>query len=300
MAYATGTSSGAVDIAQKLVTFCQALGWTVLKLEAVNVTSLWAVIGNVAQLVNIYADGDSIYFSHITLFDNTKDRENQPGKSQWTRCVLGGSAYPSYFFFGDGAQFIGVVERSTGVFRTFGFGTLEKAGSYTGGQFLTGTNYESPIGETNWNSAAFDYYGGIYTSHFCTQARVAVDGKTDFYSQTNNMGDGVTYPRLMTTARGGIEQDITTRTPNTFNALTPLAPIRMAVERSNSGLYSPIGTVRDVRVVNMKLLSPKEEIVLGSDTWKVFPMSSKVPWVGYPQTNFGSGDYGFAMRKVVD
>ena len=63
-------------------------------------------------------------------------------------------------------------------------------------------------------------------------------------------------------------------------------------------IYAYAGDVSDMRLMNMRNNAPKDEITIGSDTWKVFPMISNNPNINIGNSpNPSSGGYAIALRK---
>jgi hypothetical protein len=67
--------------------------------------------------------------------------------------------------------------------------------------------------------------------------------------------------------------------------------------RRIGGYWSEIGSIPNLRLCNISKFSLGQEITVGSDTWKVFPMVSPGAGVGpgWPQT---SGVLGYAYKKT--
>ena len=84
---------------------------------------------------------------------------------------------------------------------------------------------------------------------------------------------------------------------------TILAPIflRKNLTVANPGRNVTLGRVQDVRMVSMEFHSGGDEIVIGSDTWKIFPPRAKdTGALGGAMTLFtttSSGYHGLAFRK---
>lgn len=87
------------------------------------------------------------------------------------------------------------------------------------------------------------------------------------------------------------------RSPNIFNGLAPLLPIKTFVERAVGNVYAYVGDAPDIRCLNMKNNNPKDEITIGSDTWKIFPVVSNSPIINTNNAPPSSGNYAFAFRK---
>ncbi len=93
----------------------------------------------------------------------------------------------------------------------------------------------------------------------------------------------------------GVNNDVTT-------GGVPLTTLPLIY--SNGSNYVFLGSLPDLRLVNMGSLSPAQEIVYGSDTWMVFPMKQKgeraaTNYGANPEPRCNSIEYGFAFKKVV-
>ena len=87
---------------------------------------------------------------------------------------------------------------------------------------------------------------------------------------------------------------------NIFSGRSILHPIHVYVDRTGSPTYrSPIGTVKNTRFCNLAKLAPAQEITIGSEVWKVFPLVKRSMTVDPAQfaPNLGSHTAGYAIRK---
>jgi hypothetical protein len=94
-------------------------------------------------------------------------------------------------------------------------------------------------------------------------------------------------------ARTGIEA-----TPNRFNGVAVLFPIPLFLERAVGNAYSLVGEAPDVRLVNLTNNNAKDEITIGTDVWKLFPLVANTP----PATGVANGPassypFGMAFKK---
>ena len=176
---------------------------------------------------------------------------------------------------------------------------LDKVGVYAGGTYVTGTDWGggSYWGLLNENSGPFM---GPTSGRWSGVVRVDVvaDVRTNFMFT-------ITGQNINTAARSDAGGAATTMSQladrNAFSGRTVLHPITLYVGRTGPSLfYSPAGVVQDVRVCSLEKLEPEQEISIGSDVYKVFPIAAK-------RTEFStagnlpaaSGFHGYAVRKVV-
>jgi len=86
-----------------------------------------------------------------------------------------------------------------------------------------------------------------------------------------------------------------------YNGRTPLQTPYVQV--STDGVHVPYGTPPNVRYINMEFFEAGDELTIGSDTWKVFPVIRRGPSKGYmnpptePSDEF-SDNYGIAYLKA--
>lgn len=307
MAYQTGAAAGGADLLDKFRLFAISLGWAVNNWSTISTTQRWLSLQNAAgNFANFYWDGSSTMFGILaTGFNGGALYTAQPGRSGRTATSMTAGAFPAYWFFGDANMLMCVTEISTGVFRHWGVGDLEKAGAYTGGWYMTSTRYNASSSGENYNPAPFDgaTWPGI-TTYPNTIIRCDAESRNWWSCVRHDQsgpGAGEWNSDGMATGsvRLGGEDNYMNRSPNTINSLTVLGPVRIAINRSSSGLYSPIGTVRNIRSASMQLISPRDEIVFGTDTWKIFPLSQKATWTNSGTVNYnGSFDRGLAYKIV--
>ena len=231
--------------------------------------------------------------------------------------------YPRvYFFCNDDADAIHVVvsTATSEEYRNIAIGRLEKIGAYDGGTYADGT-YRS----TNWLGdmwGAFHhapFYGGSGNSSVgptsnmepfrgAVRADVASDSRVNFFHWFGDDAPNATYGRARTgistwahsapgawlgVLAGGADMNI-------FSGRTILHPIHVYVDRTGAPTYrSPIGTVKNTRFCNLAKLAPAQEITIGSEVWKVFPLVKKsmTSAVAHDAPNLGSHTAGYAIRK---
>lgn len=81
--------------------------------------------------------------------------------------------------------------------------------------------------------------------------------------------------------------------PNNFNNLHVLAPFNVYAGEGDKELFAHLGSVPDMRYLNMDELRPEDEITLGSTTWVILPA-----WKKYDPSQTGLNyNYGVAFKK---
>jgi len=189
---------------------------------------------------------------------------------------IGTGVGTKYYFFGNSSspRYVHVVaESAAGLFSHLSFGTIEKAGTFTGGGYLssssvsTGTgNYRAPFGGKGSNSGTS---GG--TSWIYVPGLIGASGggwNRNFgslaYSNSNALSftDALWLPGIdAATQRTALAPIICL----SFNNATSTA-----VDRSQI-----IGRVQGVRSLSMRTRDPGSSLTFGSDTWRVFPWRAK-------------------------
>lgn len=320
MAYATGVSSNPNDLVQKVVAFLVANGWT-QDTSTADISSWKACVhkgstyANMRSVNNEYGTtvwGGSNYsttgYYGLNLYLGTA---NGAGSSPWYNGagapVGSGQTYklgvtalvPSgpvvaYHFFLDAAgdNFIGVVERTPGVFVHFGFGrSIDQAGSWTGGDYFFGTlpgfeaNYANPsdYGVTLTTECPFRTYPNVYVSGCTAFLRADVDSFTSkwislistmsaAYGYTGRFFECGLYKSSQGSANYPRMDGVQDRSHNTFNGSPVLLPILLYGNRDAGG-YSLLGSVPSIYATTAvgNGNNPGDEITIGSDTYKLFP-----------------------------
>jgi hypothetical protein len=193
------------------------------------------------------------------------------------------------------------VEEKPLVYGHLGIGTIEKYLDFTGGDYLQGQSM-SAILASNSNVAGFFPYG---VCQFCGGAFAGYHN--GFYAPDLDVPNKRDPARLYRSTTDGwdvqydnrtnfdIERGRTSSTVSTYSASTsgelsinllplpnpwtgtsPLFPIFvLAVDGNNRNYSGPVGYFRGIRSVNLANFNPKDEITLGNDVWKVYPVRTK-------------------------
>lgn len=237
----------------------------------------------------------------------------------------------AYHLFSNGDFVHLVIEETPGRFRHLSFGLINKYGSFAGGQYLTAscpvesstttayafntTNHMVPFGSngqaTSRAALASNGYAGTYV-------RADIDGwtvgwrllSTGWY--TNDQADayGCTSYANATNNRAGYNGGATQNSlhslahdlayhcsPQSYNGLAPMLPCYVGVNRTPYvGTWTLLGEFPDVRFLNISNFNPGDELILGTDVWKIFPLWNKAYTLGAEPISY---DYGLAYRKVV-
>ncbi len=305
MAYQTGPSTGLTDLFNKLSVFASANGWTVTRHTANEFC-----LNNGVTYENIYFDegAGTIYLRLAQDWDNALDWNAQPGFApleQYTYGVTGSLSTYHFFTNASGDYLHIVIEVNSGYFRHICFGRMAKTSTQLGGDY-SGTVWQN-TGTTATYTTPFTMresstYGREFRAPcFLTETPEVGQGPlgkgvwADCNRYANYRGD---VAGLFTDFHGnhnyaGFYYDWHKYgTPTTFNQQSVLTPIHAFVARAD-GMWSPVGTVMDIRNVSMETLNPSSTLTIGANNWIVFPVVRKATG------NDASGTlYGYAYKII--
>ena len=219
--------------------------------------------------------------------------------------VLNSGPFASYHFFDpDGTCLYAEIEEITGVFLRFGVGSLALYNpAQPGGQFVygvSGQHQTNSVDSYNWLGVDADnqnyaaemtpFRSASYSDantgpHCASMVRCQVLGYDNWASSgRTSVVQGLPY-----VCQGGGVHDAVLRefSPNQINGSVLLLPNIVSL-RDGAYLY-PMGVMPGWRNVNITNYAPKDEITLGADVWKLFPMYQK-GGIGYNR--------GVAILKV--
>ena len=208
-----------------------------------------------------------------------------------------------------------VCEVSTGQYRHFSFGTLNKWFPFSGGEYMAGQNLTDLatangglnyiyLSGSNFNTSGTD--GG--TNHI----GFAADDGTRLYQTTANTGflsaigsfntptifsgDYPWYPILFF----GQSTFSTTNIPilcEIYAAISSQENMRRAIPGARA---QTVGTMPDVRLCNLNGITPANTFVVGTGTWRAFPVRQKAgtfTTLNNGSSGHFSGDLGVAYLQ---
>jgi hypothetical protein len=330
VAYQTGAATDMEDLLDKLSTFAQANGWTEDEFDTVN--------GKLALHKNsVYVSfrWDTATPQHLSVHqalgytggnepgNHTDDSGNGYNTTSshvdsnlaQERCVrdLDDGPFPSYFFFEQDASpaYLHVVaEKSTDVFRHFGFGELITVGDdWTGGEYAYG-HYQintSPISQLNTmlldglflqSSPSYRQAATIHVEDLPGEGASSKWGQIWGATHTTPPDDTATNAKVNIQGgfRGGpVARQFGVIAAGSQSGLIPAYPIWLLYRNNSNNRCYWLGTMPDIRGLNIKNFAAKEEIVIGSDTWVMFPLAQKTDSAVTDRT-FNSG---VAYKKVT-
>lgn len=307
--YATGSAANPAALLSALQTFAVSAGWTVDRASAVynpgssTPNDYWLAIHQGACYLNYwYQDAGPLFYCIGADGYSGSNAPNAQGSAIPATppyMNAGRGPYTSYHFFSTtaGPIYLHVVlEWEANIFTQLHGGILNAAGGATPAIYHTSTAWSYGGSQQSYPEAGGDGPFATAPPNNGSGLLLTVDSvygwKSPNYASPNRL--------LCPVRTDGFQQRGLQRTPNTFNELTVLLPLHLHVERLAGGVYSYVGEPADMRCCNIANVNPKDEVTLGSDVWKYFPMTAKTPpstWNQFGSSVISSGYYGYAFKK---
>lgn len=299
MAYSTGTANNPTDLLQQLATFAAAHGWTIDR-NASYSGNYWMALHNGGAYFNFAteATAKSFLVCGATGYSGAATPSTQAGTSPQATYTIGLTGpYTAYYFFSGTTYLHIVIEVNAGVFMSIMIGKLPATGGITDAQYVQGVSWGVVGGAPD--QVPYPYNNGPFFANCYAAINLigaTVDSVFRWFQAPQQQVAPLRYQAPITA--GGILNSLILRSPNTFNGLTPLLPVPIFLERAVGNIYSFAGMVPDFRVINILNVNPKDEITIGSNVWKLFPVCAKTAtWSTGSTTIKSSGPYGMAFLK---
>jgi hypothetical protein len=310
--YATGTASSLSDFLNSLATFAASAGWTVDHNATISAGDYWLAVHKNACYLDYYMPppvsgaNTLIQLFGATGYNGSSAPGAQAGTSPNPTLLSPAPAGPftAYHFFSTAAGGVNylhaLLEVSSGVFLHLHGGTLNAVGGASPVTYCAGTDWSSlsggtsssdggPAGANNWTPFAAEQGPSTWRA---LQVLATVDSVSRWFC---GAAGNASPARLIGAVKPGSRAvHAFAREPNTFNQLVPYIPLSIYLERLVGNIYSYVGDVYDVRWLNMQNNAPKDEITIGADTWKIYPVIAKLP---FASATAGTNNYAFAFRK---
>lgn len=315
MTYQNVPVADGYQVVEQISAFAASAGWVVHRDEESPFDTnfrLLTISNGEGAYITLAGSQDSIYLNGHRSNDNGKDWNDQPDQyvdltsfssQDDTYCRVRLKTNPilsAYLFGGSSPQtyLYVAIEVEPGYYRHITMGYFDKFGTALGGLFWD-------IAETSNNAQSVAYAAGnkypfIYNSK--NSGHNNTKGGFDAQDRDGNPA-WVTFGTDYNTGYkvGGywgleLNSQIDS-SPIVFNSRIPF--ITPLVSISNLGLV-PYGVPPAIRYVNMEYLLPGDEITMGDEVWKVFPLIRNVPSSNVADDQDegeGSGDYGIAYLK---
>lgn len=209
----------------------------------------------------------------------------------------------NYWFFEDDDYIHCVVEPVAGTFRHFGFGQIVKVGTWTGGEYAYGMQGNSSVSTSDAQLLDGLSRGAGVSTFQATMHVESLPGQ-GASKWAVVWGGGATSigndraGNVREFVQGGMRSGpmlfpFAKWSATPLQGLIPLTPIWCFYRRTNSSPTTsvyPLGYMKDVRAINVRHHNAADELLIGSDTWVVFPSGIK---------NTGdAGNQGIAYKKV--
>ncbi|ASK91046.1 hypothetical protein Xtri_02855 [Xanthomonas campestris pv. trichodesmae] len=302
MAYQTGTASGPAALLNSLATFASSNGWSSQDIQAGK--GFTSPDGATFALV---AGTDSLAIRGCVGLSSSKVASEQPGAASVATVVNAiAGPFAGYTFFAgneDGAYYLhGVIEAAAGIYKPFAIGRLVKFDSTVGGEYASAVNWF--YGDNYTNFPTNQYHDYLFDSRHLYQGneswshvRANLDGKANNWMRLKTDWEG--NNALGIARADGLAGSLISVGYQRFNKLVPILPIYLFGDRP-SNLRSPLGYVPHLRLVDLRLLEPKQIITIGTEEWQVFPAHQRtLTWDVYRSTIPSSAYNGYAFRRIM-
>lgn len=108
------------------------------------------------------------------------------------------------------------------------------------------------------------------------------------------------YPNYDSGSGGNLLDNIITMEQPGYTSFVPMLGMPLVFTNLALTQYCAVGSMPDIRMINLTGLSPQQELSLGSDVWKVFPLMRQSGWQqSLMELAPSSGQYGIALKKIV-
>jgi hypothetical protein len=292
--YATGATSSPTDFITKLAAFANANSF-----PANAVTGGW-VFHKGGINVGVRINGNNIEMKGATGYNGAAAWNAQPNSSAITaiiNCLTAGPFTAYHFWTGDegGVEYIhAIVELTDGKYRHLAIGQLVTLGTITGAMYVEGVNWAQSVSfiDSPDNSQHFvicDANSGSAANHML----IDYDSKVNNFQGIYNLGNHLTTKCAGDFRSVGMSAPLVSCEEMKWNLRTALYPLEYYAGRA-SGAWSRIGRLPNTRGVNMRAIGPEDEIEVGGETWKCFPIVQRQD-AGAPANVENSSYYGYAL-----
>lgn len=263
---------------------------------------------SVTQTAHGYSTGDRVRIASVG--------GNTAANGDKTITVTGANTYTLDGSTGNGTYTSGgtakriaevlymVVEGSAGVYQHLMVGTLDKVGTFPGGQFVTGTVVQGQSNSTLPSMIHFFGPGILFGSSRSNVApgmvRADVDSLNGWkLSWSINTTTLNTQPPCMDSIVK--MRSIINCAPNSFNSLTVLLPIYVFVFANGTANivttpFRPLGALPGLTYTNIRNLSPGSQHTISTDQYRVYPLVEKSD-VAYSVFDSKTQHLGFSIKS---
>lgn len=314
MAYSEQTASSPDDVISKIATFAAANGWTIDRNDLVS-TNRTLTLRNGTDHVHVYnTDTGNIRLRGSVGYTAGAAPSAQPNVSVEAITNVGVGPYTKLYLFASATpapHIHAVIELADGIFRFLSFGMVEKLGTWTGGTYVDASYWR--VGSVSFsyqwssvNSALFDSNNSASqgtVSPGAIRCDIPLDSRINAWAVLQNNASYRAYTGLYgategnTSGEGFLTSQYYSRNNPPFSGQIALGAISVEVSRIG-GFFSMAGVFPNIRYLNMARFNPGQEIAVGTDTWKVFPMLRKGTGVSGNSAPY-SNNHGYAFLKTA-
>lgn len=330
MANQTGSFSNIADLMAKLSTFATTNGWT----QDYTASDRLFLTNGTVSVAFRWATSSPTYvamYQHTAFLNSSTDPGNHTNDSGTGQISSVDSTLDdgrgfncddtnggTYWFFEDATYIHCVIEYEADWFEHFGFGILEKTGTWTGGEYCYGqyVNGKSssvtptPSGNYScWLDGLTSVSSSVTVKWAATMRaeglpgqggseKWVVIGKGDLTTSVTDRGSNTRR-----TVQGGFQtgpdaNNFSRFDGQTTSGLIPLYKNKCWYKEPSTTDWYPLGEMKDVAHIQCKYFAGGDEITIGSDTWVVFPQRTR--YADYPLgSSTGTTGYkGVAYKKV--
>lgn len=296
MAFETGTASSQGDFIDKLTTFASSNGWTLDEFDDTTNNRSAVHRGN-CYVQHKWDDSDAIAgYQSLGYSGGTAPgaQADDSGNGDISGAIdtdrrwsgIGNGPFTQYWLFEDDATapYIHyVLEFQPGYYVHGSFGTIDKAGTWTGGEYHGMSRWSSGNPDSVNHNVVVD--SGHNVTGEC--ATIHAEGLPSEPDASTKWGVFVRSGTTVGTDRAAVARDrfmggfrdgpLSRATQgvraNPSNGFIPLTPLHAYYVQSSNWRF--MGKFIDIREINGFYLNPEQTLTIGSDTWHVFPAYRK-------------------------
>jgi len=310
----TGTYTNAKDLLSQMRTFAAANGYTVNYYGVYATSTAYDHLslekgGKYFNIIGGYAGHalgtyEIFYFALATGYTPGAGIADQPGSSYPTIPTavnyIDTPVTPrKYWFYIGPNYFNGAFEIEGPGYKHFGFGELDKIGSYTGGEYCLSHSFYLP------QSRSYD---------FATTANIIGTNKTTYDAYATVVRTDLTgtpsYSRIINTSISGgqgtigpsgvfsVFENSGSRNPTITTSKYTMPPVMLLVYPGTTAYLSPVGYIPGLKGMRMGAdQAPLKEQVIATN-WRCFPLTA-IPGESAAYNRSYPSDNGVAHDESV-
>lgn len=307
MAYSEQTASTPDDVINKIATFASANGWTIDS-NTLAGSNRTLTLRNTTDYIHVYnSDATNVRVRASVGYTPGQPPANHPNPSGEALANLGAGPYTKLYMFANASpspHIHVVVELTGGIFRFLSFGMVSKLGTWTGGTYVDASYWNE---SQTWRYYWMRYHSSLFDSMSDVAYRgsircdIPLDGRANAWASLGYNAAYRAYTGLFggdsNTGTGYLTTQFYNRNSPPFSGQVALGTIEFDIFRIG-GFWSPSGSFPNVRYLNMERFNPGQEITVGADVWKVFPMCRKGGGTYEGNADY-SNNHAYAFRKTT-